>query len=137
MTDTPPTPAPEEIELPLLGLARVGLVLAGLGWLCMGPGLALTWGGPFFVAPLNPFWVDALGGGLVGLLALALCLILGVGSLALAWFVGQRQPESWWTGVVAGALLVPGACLPVGVLLLAALLSREARVAYQIAEPPP
>ena len=124
-----------EPTLPLVTLARLGLVVVGLGYALFGPGLAMLAGSPFLLDPLVGAGVGPITGGVLGLVVVAGCVGLGVLNLVVAVGLGWRNPWWWAGGVFLGVVYTPTGCLPVGLLLLVALLGSQARRAYGIGQP--
>lgn len=120
------------VHPPAIDLARRALALSAPVWVLGLPLLGLPVAAGVALDPLGAgAWLAWVLLALLLLAGIALGLVSAAGAVAL----GTPSREVWARGVFLGVVLLPTVGLPVGVLLLAGLLSRDGRVAYGLAEP--
>ena len=78
---------------------------------------------------LGPFW-SMLMFGAMGLLCFG---SVGAAAMSAAIGLGRRKAWAWWAGVICLALLLMGACFPLGIYGIWALVREPVRKHYGVA----
>lgn len=118
---------PSRGDLPLVKLASWILAAVGLIYILLGALMAVTYVGLGLAAAQGEEQVFLV---VMGLGMGAFCAAFGVPMVAAA--VGLRRGDFWaWViAVIVGGMFAPSICLPIGALLLYAMLVQETREAF-------
>ncbi len=103
----------------------------GTLWFCGAVYLLLGLVSLLMVVPLMLEGGEGIVVGLImGVFMLAICGGIAAVNFVAAWGLGARKKWAWIVTIILGALYAPTGCLPLGVLLLYAMLRSGFKEAY-------
>ena len=117
----------------ILKFAQWTLWFCGAMYILLGLGLVLAFSLPLVIASSQQSGAE---GGIVmaivmALVMFAVCGGIAAANFAAAWGLGKRKGWAWVLTLIIGALYAPSGCMPLGALLLYAMLRTGFKDAYE------